>query len=94
MHLASCSHGTEKSKKNVARKMLAGSYFGKLTPLIVSFAQIKNMLAFKYTGISDLEFYHSILIITLRSLDNSLLTKAQKVIVDRKKNCKFVALYS
>lgn len=91
MHLASCSHGTEKSNKNVARKMLAGSYFGKLTPLIVSFAQIKNMLAFKYTGISDLEFYHSILI---RSLDNSLLTKAQKVIVDRKKNCKFVALYS
>ena len=91
MHLASCSHGTEKSNKNVARKMLAGSYFGKLT---VSFAQIKNMLAFKYTGISDLEFYHSILIITLRSLDNSLLTKAQKVIVDRKKNCKFVALYS
>lgn len=93
MHLASCSHGTEKSNKNVARKMLAGSYFGKLTPLIVSFAQIKNMLAFKYTGISDLEFYHSILIITL-SLDNSLLTKAQRVIVYRKKNCKFVALYS
>lgn len=84
MHLASCSHGTEKSNKNVARKMLAGSYFGKLTPLIVSFAQIKNMLAFKYTGISDLELYHSILIITL-SLDNSLLTKAQKVIVDRRK---------
>ena len=93
MHLASCSHGTEKSNKSVARKMLAGSYFGKLTPLIVSFAQIKNMLAFKYTGISDLEFYHSILIITL-SLDNSLLTKAQMVIVYRKKNCKFVALYS